>query len=79
MKPRRLTMTRWDGEPIRTGDLLRSTAGTVYLVHDVRPGRVNPFVLDVERLGERDAADLVADADAVVHEFQWNSRARRRP
>ncbi len=70
---RRITMTRWEGDHPEPGDLLQSSAGTRYFVHEVRPGRVNPFTLMVVRL----APDAVVEGDGRTFEFVWNKRQRR--
>lgn len=58
------------------GDLVRTEAGTTYLIQRVGVGRVNPYVLSVLKLGERDAQEFLADPDAVVHHWRWNPRTR---
>lgn len=74
MRLRRLTATFWHGSAPQPGDLLETRAGTVYLLDAVRPGRINPWVLDVVRLDPEDAERALLDPDAVVWGWQWNRR-----
>ncbi len=71
-RPRRLTATSWHAGDPEPGDLLETTAGTRYLIAGVRPGRVNPFLLEVLRL----APDEPTPPDATIHHWRWNARNR---
>lgn len=72
----RVTATAWDGPPPEPGEYLATNAGSVYLLTDVRPGRVNPWVADAVRLVKDAAVAVLLDPDEVVYGWKWNARGR---
>lgn len=74
----RATATEWAPErPPEPGDVLATDHGSIYLVTDVRPGRINPWVMDVDPVHGAHAEALLADEDVTVWSWRWNPRKAR--
>lgn len=69
------TKLYYDGRPVKPGEFLRSSGGSVYLIERVRPSPSRPRrrYLDVLRYDP-----VQVPATAMVHRLFWYPRGRRR-